>query len=161
MMKNKEFILEKVKGVLGLPVRNVKLGIGSFLTMGFGCDIEVDKNMEKRPEWYLWIQYGGWRIDKNGVPICGSEDDRDEIRQAIQILEGKKLTSIHILNKANDTIFVFEEITLSVFGLYTIEYTENWELFTPEKEVLLVGVGYIKLFDEDHNEDQWKEKIIS
>ena len=42
MMNNKQLILEKVKNLIGLPAQNIKLGHGSFITMGFGQDIEIE-----------------------------------------------------------------------------------------------------------------------
>ena len=141
-----KLIINSTRNLIGLPSHKVKLGYGSFITMGFGQDktfevmINEQLTREVRPEWFLWIMMAAWRIDKNGIPICGCEDEPEEITQMLSELEGKKLMDIRIINQALDTQFIFQDgLALNTFSIYTHDIeSENWSLCTPSKEVLSV-----------------------
>jgi hypothetical protein len=147
-----------MSGIFGLPARNVMLGHGSFITMGFGEDKEFDVMIrgkitkETRPEWFLWIMMGGWRVDKDDQPFCGCEDSREKIVELITVLNGKKLVDVKILNNALDVQFQFDHaIVLTIFSLRTgtiDEDLESWTLCTPDNKVVSVGPAQVIFEDE-------------
>lgn len=123
------------------------LGYGTFITMDFGKDIEIVFNTKKgiekftRGEWHLWINDCAWRIDKEGKPIIGSNDDRKKINKKILILKNKILKNIEILSNIFDAKISFEKgIELTLFA-NTTEEAEHWMLFTPDRKVLTAGPG--------------------
>lgn len=67
----KETITELFEKIIFLEVREVKLGYGSFVTIGFGKDlsftIKVRGKIESyvRPEWRLWIYMSFWELKEN------------------------------------------------------------------------------------------------
>ena len=138
------------KQMIGLRVRNVKQGHGSFLTMEFGKEFEYEIKVhgkiekEKRGEWYFWIYMSAWRIDDNLKPIAGCEDSRKIIEKALKKIENQKLMNVKILNAAHDMKIEFENsVIINLFSIYTEDESdsENWMLFTPERKVLSVGPG--------------------
>jgi len=132
-------ITEIIKPLPGQAAWNVKLGIGSFLTMEFGKSISISAE-DKRGEWYLWIYCAGWYLENPNGVFIGSEDSRDIIRKEIQVLEGRKLEDILISAVAFETKFVFNDgIILHTFPLSFFDDCESWKLFTPEKKVLLIN----------------------
>jgi hypothetical protein len=132
-------ITEIFKPLLGEVAWNVKLGIGSFLTMEFGNSISISSS-DKRGEWYLWIYCGGWYLENPNGVFIGSEDSRDNIGKEIQVLEGHKLINILISTVAFETRFVFDDgIVLHTFPLSFFDDCESWKLFTPVKKVLLIN----------------------
>ncbi|NGX32166.1 MAG: hypothetical protein K1060chlam4_00207 [Candidatus Anoxychlamydiales bacterium] len=154
----KEKKIKKIfKQMIGLRVRNVKQGHGSFLTMDFGEDIypklETNKGIKilKRGEWYLWIHMCSWRIDEKLKPIAGCEDSRNTIERALKKIENEKLMSIEILTLAYDMQIKFEnEITINLFSIYTEKESEaeQWMLFTPENKVFSAGPGEIVTYED-------------
>jgi hypothetical protein len=132
-------VTEIFKPLLGEIAWNVKLGIGSFLTMEFGNLISISPG-DKRGEWYLWIYCAGWYLENPNGVFIGSEDTRDIIEKEIQVLEGHKLRNILISTMAFETRFVFDDgIVLHTFSLSFFDVCESWKLFTPEKKVLAIN----------------------
>lgn len=41
-MNNRQFIDQLFKNIISLEARNVRLGHGSFITIGFGKDLPID-----------------------------------------------------------------------------------------------------------------------
>ncbi len=127
------------KPLLGQTAWNVKLGIGSFLTMEFGKSISISVN-DKRGEWYLWIYCSGWYIENPNNIFIGSEDSRNILRKEVQALEGHKIEDILISTVAFETKFVFDDgIVLHTFPLSFRDDCDSWKLFTPEKKVLVIN----------------------
>lgn len=134
-----EQITEIFKPLLGEVGWNVKLGIGSFLTMEFGNPISISPS-HQRGEWHLWIYCAGWYLENPNGVFIGSEDSRDIIRKEIQVLEGQKISNIQISTVAFETKFVFDDgIVLHTFPLSFFDDCESWQLFTPEKKVLIIN----------------------
>ena len=149
-MSNKKLVLETIKNLIGLKAHDVKLGHGSFLTMGFGNIIENTliirgKNQKtSRAEWYLWIQSNSWELHRNesGIDIiCSSSDDRTIISEKIDWLNGKTLRNIRILPSLSYTKFVFDDCIISVYSpeWYQDTDTVNWILLTPKRKALCVS----------------------
>ena len=153
-LSNKQLILQTTKNLIGLKARDVELGHGSFITMGFGNNLEYTmtirgkSEIQSRPEWYLWIQHGDWELHLNESGedlVCSARDDRTIIAKKISLLEGLFLQEIKIMPSLSYTKFVFGD-----YGPILIVHTHNrwyldsndeyidWELFTPERKVLCV-----------------------
>lgn len=139
-------IEQNFKKIISLKVRDVKLGHGSFLTMGFGKDLSVEvfirneKKITKRPEWYFWIYMCFWEIKISNEHLIGSDDDRDSIKQALGNLENKKLLSIGLLSDSYDMELHFEDgVNLYLYANNDEDGNEQWMLFTPDKKVLTAG----------------------
>lgn len=130
---------EIIKPLLGNTAWNVKLGIGSFITMEFGDRISLAHG-RTRGEWYLWIYYCGWYLENPHGTFLGSEDPRKILKQEIIILEGDRLENVIISPIAFETNFVFQSgIVLHTFPLNFIDPSEYWMLFTPIERVLVIG----------------------
>jgi len=136
--KDIDQIREIIRPLLGSSAWNVKIGIGTFITMEFGNQISISPR-DKRGEWYLWIYYAGWFLENpKGISI-GSEDKRDILKKEVKVLEGCRLVDILIYNSAFETKFVFDDgIILHTFPLHIVDDWESWELFTPDKKVLIL-----------------------
>lgn len=146
MNRNIEFIVGLFGKILNQPVRNVRQGHGSFLTMGFGNDIqyELAKRKEKkikiRPEWYLWIYMCSWVLETPYELLATSDDGRETIEEGLKCLENKKLLNTVVLNETYDIKFEFEDgVALSLFSDNTENDNIQWRLFTPDRKVLVVG----------------------
>jgi hypothetical protein len=135
-------VKSKIEPILGQKAWGVSLGEGSFLTLNFGCKIlSKNKDSDINGEWYLWIYYCAWRLEKNNQVLAASEDSRSKLEAAIRHLEGLTIQSIDILKPAWDTIISFEKnIVLRLFPIYSEEY-EHWILFMPDDYVLTIGSG--------------------
>jgi hypothetical protein len=146
MQKNIELILSLFRNLLNKPVRNAKQGYGSFLTMGFGNDIQYElarrkeKKIKVRPEWYLWICMCSWTLETADELLATSDDDSAIIEAALKLLENKKLLKVEVLNDTYNMKFEFEEgIILSLFSDNTEDDNVQWRLFTPDRKVLVAG----------------------
>lgn len=145
-MNDKSLIYDLFGKMLSLEARDVKLGYGSFITMGFGDDdiayeITLRGKMEvhTRPEWYLWVYMCEWELEVNGEEVAYCEDDRDFLREAIKVMENKKLLKVEVLSDTYDLQLDFaEDVTLRLISNLEEDY-EQWRLFTPERKTLVAG----------------------
>jgi hypothetical protein len=147
MEKNTTIASNLLKQIQSMNARDVKLGYGSFITLGFGPDIveyEIiirgKKERNVRPAWFLWVYMCYWQLEKNHRVIADSDDERDKIKNALKLLEGKKLIRADILSDVYDTVLEFEdEITLNLIANNSEDDNEQWKFFTPDQNVLVVG----------------------
>ena len=132
-------IKEIIKPLIGHKSWNVKLGVGSFLTMEFGDPISAP-HLKKHGEWHLWIYCCGWYLENPKGSFIGSEDPRDILKQEITVLDGHRLEEVVISPIAFETNFVFDYgLVLHTFPLNFIDPCEYWKLFTPNGKVLVLG----------------------
>jgi hypothetical protein len=130
-----------IKPLLGLEAWNVKLGIGSFITMEFGDRVTINKKIS-RGEWYLWIYCCGWYLENPNGLFLGSEDSRKILEQEIKVLEGRRIESVIISPIGFETNFEFNGgLVLHIFPLNFFDPHEFWMLFTPIGKVLVLGPG--------------------
>jgi hypothetical protein len=148
MNKNLELVTNLLKNLLNQPARDVKLGHGSFITLGFGKDLQTEiitrgkKEIDIRPEWYLWVYMCFWELETADQLLATHDDDRKIIQESLKRLENKKLLRFEILNDIYDMKLEFEEdITLSLFFNDSNEDNVQWMLFTPDEMVLKIGPG--------------------
>lgn len=128
-----------INPLLGHTAWNVRLGIGSFITMEFGSQV-INSLGKDRGEWYLWIYCCGWYLEKPEGIFIGCEDPRGIIKQEIAILEGCGLEDVVISPIAFETKFVFDHgLVLHTFPLNFIDPCEYWMLYTPDGKVLVIG----------------------
>ena len=134
-------VSELVMPLVGKQAWNVRLGIGNSLTMNFGKQLEPNEFGQLFGEWYLWLEGCEWRIDQQDQILIAGEDSREQLRVAVQELEGRTLLAVSLYSPAIDAIFEFEgHLSLRLFAVNTTEL-ESWNLFTPEDKVLVVGPG--------------------
>lgn len=149
-------INEIVKPLLGQKAWNVKLGVGSFITMEFGGSVPVERGIT-HGEWYLWIYCCGWYLENPNGAFIGSEDPRDILRKEITVIEGHLLKDVVISSIAFETNFVFEHgLVLHTFPLNFIEPCEYWKLFTPNGNILVLGPA-LKWSFEDSSESKLQQ----
>ena len=134
--------------LIGQQVQHIKLGHGSFLTIGFGPDIHIEivkrgkKEIKIRPAWYFWTYMCSWDLEISEMSVATSEDDRGEIEEALISLENKKLLKVEVLNDLYDMKLEFEEgVVLLLFSDNSEEDNVQWRLFTPDQHVLVAGPG--------------------
>lgn len=136
-----ETIEEIIDPLLGHTAWNVKLGVGSFITMEFGNRV-IGAHGKPRGEWYLWTYCCGWYLEKPDGVFIGCQDPRDIIKQEITTLEGHILEVVVISATAFETNFVFDRgYVLHTFPLNFIDPCKHWILFTPQEKVLVLGPG--------------------
>ncbi len=147
MTKGKDLANQLLQNIVNMQPSRVKLGYGSFITLDFGKDVEVEVKTRRgvskytTGEWHLWVYMTAWRIDKNGEPFIGAEDDRELIAKRLVELEDKKLLLFSVLNNAFDSILEFEGgFKLSLFS-FGVEDHEQWMLYTPEAKTFTAGPG--------------------
>jgi hypothetical protein len=136
-------IQTRIRPILGKDAWAVSLGVGSFVTIEFGNPVSSHgKSKYLRGEWHLWITYCAWRLERGDKVIAASEDPRPKLRNAIQCMEGLTLHSVHVTPPALETAFMFgEEVVLRLFPIYSGEDYEHWMLYTPDRQVLVIGPG--------------------
>lgn len=145
-----ENINQIIKPILGHKAWNVKLGVGSFVTMEFGHPTRMI-NGKSHGEWYLWIYCCGWYLEKPKGDYLGCEDPREIVKQEISVIEGHQLEDVQISSLAFETNFIFDDdIVLHTFPLNFIDDCEYWMLYTPEGKVLVIGPA-----------DKWTYKLSS
>lgn len=144
-MTGKVLAQKLFKEVVGMIPTRVELGHGSFITIDFGRDIPSQIKTRSGPktvysgEWHLWIYMCAWRLDKENIPLTGSNDSREKIREILSELASKTLEEVSILNDAFDAIFRFSGgLELRLFSYNTDEH-QQWMFFTPGEKVFTAG----------------------
>lgn len=139
--------IKKIEGLLlpliGLRAWGSTLGQGSFLTIEFGDALPVDAiTNAQHGEWHLWVYNASWRIERNNEILIASEDNRQEIKKVIGILDGLSLEHVHVLISGIDTIFEFtNSIILRVIPLNVRDDIDYWILYMPNNKTLTFRTG--------------------
>lgn len=119
--------------LLGKAPWNMKLGIGSFLTMEFGAP-QPEAFRGKtfvHGEWHLWIMHCGWRMEREGAILAASNDDHEQLDAAIDRLSLGPLVQAEVNGLLDLTLVFVEDLRLYTFTLHSSDY-EQWELFRPD-----------------------------
>ncbi|WP_037606464.1 hypothetical protein [Streptacidiphilus rugosus] len=140
-----EAINDLVGPLLGRPAWNVRVGVGSNLSLEFGGPTTPYADGVVFGEWHLWVSMAAWRLDgANGV-IAGSEDPRASLESAAQMLEGRVLTAVDVQPPGLETVFEFESLGVHVFPLFSrpqsTDPLASWMLWMPSGRILSVGPG--------------------
>jgi hypothetical protein len=141
MISNRDIdtINEIILPLLGHVAHNVKLGLDNFITLEFGNTIFSSRG-KAISEWFLWIYYCGWYIEKSDGTLIGSDDPREVLKQEVTTIEGHILEAVIISPIAFETNFVFDRgLVLHTFPLNFIDPSEYWKLYTPQGKVLNLG----------------------
>lgn len=134
-------INEIIKPLVGHYARNVKLGIGSFITMEFGNQVITTRG-KQYGEWYLWLYECVWYLENPAGEYVGSDDPREALGRDIEVLEGQRLDNIKISDRAFETEFYFSNgCILHTFPVNFVDPVEYWKLFTPGDKILVLGPG--------------------
>lgn len=143
MEKDLKFAKNIFQKLFNQPARNVQLGHGSFITMGFGKDLKTKviihkkREIDIRPEWFFWAYMCFWELEKPNELLATSEDDKDNMKNALKFLEGKKLINVEILEDSYEIQLEFEgELLLSLYTDDSEDDNVQWMLFTPDEMVL-------------------------
>jgi hypothetical protein len=144
-LENNQEAIDTIQGIinplLGHTAWDVKLGVGSFITMEFGNRL-IGAHGKSRGEWYLWVYCCGWYLEQPNGIFIGCEDPRDNIKKEITTLDGHVLEAVVISPTAFETNFVFDRgFVLHTFPLNFIDPRKHWMLFTPQGKVLVLGPG--------------------
>jgi hypothetical protein len=124
--------------VCGMVAKNVQMGIGTFVIMEFGKEVQISDSV-KRGEWLLWLYFCEWFIENPDGTRVGSEDPRHILKKYVTIFEGQKLLHIKISPIAFETSFIFENgLVIHTYPNRFIEEHESWMLFTPGGKVLVL-----------------------
>ncbi|MFI7430393.1 hypothetical protein ACIBPB_25660 [Micromonospora sp. NPDC049836] len=124
-------ILESVMSpIVGSPVDEARLSEigGSLLGISVGGGL-------------IWLQMCSWRIESDSDFLAACEDDRDHIRAAVPVLDGRILTSVQV-SPFLDVTFCFTDLRLVVFTAATLPTdVESWSVQLPSGEVLFALSG--------------------
>jgi len=75
---------DKIESVIGEKAWGVRLGVGSLVTLEFGKLMPSNPGGYVHGEWHLWIRYCAWRLERLNEVISGSDDERDDLANAVQ-----------------------------------------------------------------------------
>ncbi len=146
MKKDNAFVSELFTKLLNLPIRDVLLGYGSFITMGFGKNLQTEMmvynkmEIDIRPEWYLWVYMCFWELENPTDLLATNDDTRETMKEALKHLENKKMVGFEILEGTCDIQLEFEDgILLSLYSNDSEADNTQWMLFTPDQMVLQAG----------------------
>ncbi|WP_373060433.1 hypothetical protein [Zunongwangia sp. H14] len=155
-MTDKEFqdILEPIVGQFIWGARQLT---GSFLTLEFGKPTiefgRVHQPSEKnrfpfnkferrrvriKGEYSLFISMSNWKIYADKTELAYDESERNEIKLALQFINGQKLSSITLNTEENLTELKFDlggKIVISG-EWYTDDLNEMWSFYTGTNKVL-------------------------
>jgi hypothetical protein len=130
--------------MLGQSAWGVSLGYGSFVTMEFGAPVKRENPRKKvHGEWHLWIRYGFWRLQKGDFVLAGSEDDRSELIQQLEKLNGLSFQMVDIDPITFESKFFFSDdmMLIVIPANYLPSNLDYWMLYTNEDKVLVAGPG--------------------
>jgi hypothetical protein len=125
-----------VSSLSGVPVREPRIGLGSFLTLV----LDVDPRDHEGRGWYLWAYQCAWRLDAADRTMCGSEDDRSVITEAVARLDGQTVERFHVTEAQEGTLVLSDRLELRLFPVYSQKYI-HWMLWLPDGDVLTAGPG--------------------
>lgn len=143
-MENTE--IRRIEGIIqplvGRQAWGVRQGVGNSITMEFGAPIPIMRGRRPvRGEWDLWVWYCSWLLCEGSEFVAASEDSDERIALALQRMEGATLAGIAVRPPALDTTITFNgNVRLRLFPCAAQEH-EHWMLFTPDRNVLIVGPG--------------------
>jgi hypothetical protein len=156
MEKPLDFAEKLFQKLFNQPARDVQLGHGSFVTLGFGKDLKTEvivhkkKEVDIRPEWLFWVYMCFWELEKSNELLATSEDDREKIKKALKALEGKNLINVEILESSYEIQLEFEgELLLSLYTNDSSEDNVQWMLFTPDEMVLEATANQKLLYEKE------------
>jgi hypothetical protein len=128
--------------IFGKRPRQVKVGVGSFLTFEFGPRTRAYGHLNAR--WRLWIYLSNWTLTRGDNQLLDSDADRDRIKIIAHRLEEEtSLTDVRFDPRNKKTTFFFDDFHLLVSPPDYLENADNrddyWIFFMPHNEVLAVG----------------------
>jgi hypothetical protein len=145
-MKNRNDQLSAIfRPLIGQKPWQVRLGYGSFITMEFGKRTrdswvtQGERRSAVHGEWHLWIYQCEWKLVRNRKRIVSSEDARERLGPAVEILQGRSLESVCIHDNDFNTDFIFSGGLALRSNGYADEDPgeERWLLYMPHHKVLL------------------------
>ena len=142
--------------LVGKAPWDVRLGVGSMITMEFGQRDPRQSVSTIHGEWHLWLCMCSWRIESENTVVIACEDDRERIRRTIAAIPWSEVAHIELQLPALDLQIRFANgEVLRTFSVSSIESDANqWILFTPElKSITARGNGFdIEAYAADKNE---------
>jgi len=126
--------LNDLNALVGKIAWNVKNGEGSFITINFGENIKISNSFE-RGEWYLWLYFSKWVLNKSNDKIVSNNDNKILITQNITELNNKKVIKVNFNENSFVAEFIFEDDYKLVVLPSNDEEGEEWMLFTPKDMV--------------------------
>jgi hypothetical protein len=127
-----------VREANGARVKEPRLGVGSFLTFVLG----EDPRDHPGQGWYVWAYQCAWRLDAGDRTVCGSDDERAKINDAVAGLDGAQLLTFDIDRACEATLKFSGDLELRFFPVRSTEYI-HWMLWLPDGYVLSAGPGWV------------------
>ncbi len=144
-------IRQHFQPVLGNRPWRVKLGVGSFLTFGFGPRIRAHGHLHG--QWHIWIYLSNWKLLRGDRQLVDSDADRKRITISTRWLEEKPLTDIDFDPRSRKTTFFFDDFRLVVSPADYLdspdERDDYWIFFMPDNEALAVGPAGMRVGQAD------------
>ena len=147
-------LADALAGMTGVEAWSVELGIGSYLTVDLGRQLEDRYTVRGRVvtrlvgEWSLWIRLAAWRVEDEAQVLLGSEDPRPMIAEKIAVLRGRRVTAVTVTPPALETVFDFDGIRLRTFpvdsGVASLPGEPpdvQWSLWRPQGDIVSVTPG--------------------
>ncbi len=137
---------EITSGILGEICWRADLSYGDELCLHIGARLPYSqKSMagQEKGAWILGTRGTAWRLDAANETLASSEDSLDLIRQKVRATEGATITAFETSYPDLALTVIFSNsCKLRLFPSAEDDLDlPYWELFTPNRMLLQVGVG--------------------
>jgi hypothetical protein len=126
--------------LVGLPIWDPAVGVGSFLTIEFG-GVRASSAGTPRGDFSLWIYGAQWAIQQNGIAVGDSTKDRDVMANAAERLSEQRVERFDVDPATLSlSLRLSEGLVLAAQPLGDPEM-EEWLLYLDDGGVLTAGPG--------------------
>jgi len=134
-------VRDAIASLVGKAPWDVRLGVGSFLTLEFGKRIVRVGERRQHGEWHLWLYMCNWRLQTSSAVLTGSSDNRDAIENSLKAVHWGSITEVTVTEPALDMSLSFDSgLQLMTFSSTSFD-EDQWILYTPDNMALATSGG--------------------
>jgi len=132
-------IREAIAALVGKAPWDVRLGVGSFLTLEFGKHVVQAGERRQHGEWHLWLYMCNWRLESPSGVLVGSSDERETIEKALNTMHWGSVSEAIVDEPALDLRLSFASgHRLKTFSSESTG-EDQWILYTPDGMAISVN----------------------
>jgi hypothetical protein len=138
-------VRDAIAGLVGKTPWDVRLGVGSFLTLEFGKRVVRVGERREHGEWHLWLYMCNWRLQTSSAVLTGSSDEHDAIENSLKTVYWGSITEVIVIEPALDVSLSFDSgHQLRTFSSTSFD-EDQWILYTPDDMALTAsGDGHYR-----------------